>query len=369
MAAAQSIRALAYFAENILGLRNKDPDQVTDPQTNKIAFLNAQPDLDKYIIHSKIHQFVVCEQSFRPHYLALQKSGYEVWPELVSHKNPKDCKFAACLMVITKFRAINEDLVRRAMLLTRENGLIIISGAKKSGIVSLRKKIAGTQDFIETRAKFHSQVFWFKNNTRDLIVTTPISYQIIKDNNHEYITRPGLFSANKIDLGSAMLARHFTDDIHGKIADLGAGWGYLSSKLMQRSDKITAIDLFEADWHGLDACRKNLGKITNQSIKREFGKIYRKTKINFFWHDILSEPIDDKYDWVIMNQPFHQDIDTRLDMGKTFIKNAASILTPGGKLLMVANQHLAYEACLKQHFSHVDIRQQADGFKILLAKS
>ncbi len=48
-----------------------------------------------------------------------------------------------------------------------------------------------------------------------------------------------------------------------------------------------------------------------------------------------------------MNPPFHTGQATDVDLGRAFLKVSAASLKRGGKLLLVANRQLPYEAALE----------------------
>ena len=48
---------------------------------------------------------------------------------------------------------------------------------------------------------------------------------------------PGCFSEKEIDDGSRLLSSKFSNQLYGKVADLGAGWGYLSAKALKVMSK------------------------------------------------------------------------------------------------------------------------------------
>ncbi len=341
MAQAHPIKALAIIAEKLLQSGN-----------SSIGFLNAQQCKETYLNDPEFQQSLVCEQPLRPEYLLLQRSGFDVKANFDANEKP----FDACLILWGKFRELNEAMVMRARQLTAKNGLIIISGAKNDGIASARKRIANSQEIEESYSKFHSLVFWFGNSKPLPDDEIGSIRKTIQSNTISFETSAGLFSAEKIDHGSAMLAEYFDDSIGGDVADLGAGWGYLSRILFEKSSKIASLDLFEADWHGVNACRKNLDKVS------------ANVPITFNWLDVAIEPIIKKYDYVIMNPPFHHGTKTSLDLGLQFIRKAAAILKPGGQMLMVANRHLAYEETLKASFTKSKILREAQGFKVILAR-
>jgi 16S rRNA (guanine1207-N2)-methyltransferase len=167
------------------------------------------------------------------------------------------------------------------------------------------------------------------------------------------LTLPGTFSCDHVDAGSALLARHLPP-LAGRIADFGAGWGYLAHHLLQQPQPPAHIDLFEADANALDMARRNLTP--------------GKKNPGFFWHDLLSEPCPHSYDAIVMNPPFHDLRDASAGIGRGFIAAAAKALKQGGTLWMVANRHLPYEEILKTSFSSWRNVGDEGGFKILTAQ-
>jgi len=147
-----------------------------------------------------------------------------------------------------------------------------------------------------------------------------------------FTVQAGIFSSDHIDPGSQLLADHLPAHLHGIVADLGAGWGFLSDAALKRCPKIQRIDLFEADARALDCARVNLA--------------HHDRPITCHWHDVTTG-LSEIYDAIIMNPPFHSAQATDIDLGRAFLKTAAAALKRGGKLLLVANRPLPYESALE----------------------
>lgn len=145
-----------------------------------------------------------------------------------------------------------------------------------------------------------------------------------------FVTQPGVFSSKHIDPGSLLLVEHLPVSLRGKIADLGAGWGFLSHMALNKSPNISSIDLFEADARALDCARKNVSG-----------------NVNFHWHDVTSG-LTETYDHIITNPPFHTAQSKDVDLGKAFLSVAAAALKRNGTLHLVANRQLPYEAHLQE---------------------
>jgi 16S rRNA (guanine1207-N2)-methyltransferase len=148
----------------------------------------------------------------------------------------------------------------------------------------------------------------------------------------EFVTQPGIFSSAHIDPGSLLLAQNLPKSLRGRIADIGAGWGYLSAAALDICDGITHIDLYEADARALECARKNLAR--------------HAAKTAFHWYDVTTG-LTENYDAILMNPPFHSGQATDVDLGRAFIASAITALRRGGKLLLVANRQLPYEAVLE----------------------
>jgi 16S rRNA (guanine1207-N2)-methyltransferase len=147
-----------------------------------------------------------------------------------------------------------------------------------------------------------------------------------------FTVQAGIFSCDHIDPGSQLLADHLPAHLRGNVADLGAGWGFLSDAVLKRCPKIERLDLFEADARALACARRNLA-----AHDRELG---------FHWHDVTTG-LPGSYDGIVMNPPFHTGQATTIDLGRAFLKIAIHSLKRSGKLLLVANRQLPYEAVLE----------------------
>jgi len=145
-----------------------------------------------------------------------------------------------------------------------------------------------------------------------------------------FITQAGVFSANRIDPGSVFLTSHLPAGLSGRIADPGAGWGYLSHFLLTHCPNIQQLDLFEADSRALACARQNLSTFSERNIQ-------------FHWHDVTAG-LTGPYDAIVMNPPFHIGQTTDAGLGGEFIRQAAISLRRGGRLFLVANRQLPYEA-------------------------
>jgi len=285
-----------------------------------------------------------CEQGFRPEYLRLENSGNSVVPVFADDLNADQA-----IVLLGRNRKVNEANVARAWNTCVPGGQIIVAGDKKAGVASLRKWASDRANVLDSFSKHHAMVFRIDREGHSWELPnmshTSMGYQIAD----------GMFSSDGPDKASQLLVEHFDSRIGGPVADLGAGWGYLSNELLKRSHKVTALDLFEADFNSLEVSKNNVC-------------INAEEKVAYHWCDVTSEFRKKPYQWVIMNPPFHSaGRAAEPELGKRFIEVAASTLPSGGRLLMVANKNLPYEKTLGERFRRFEKLSERDGFKVIEA--
>ncbi|MER8522777.1 class I SAM-dependent methyltransferase [Mesorhizobium sp. M0644] len=311
----------------------------------RILFLGAEPGFRlPEGFDAKLHLV----QGFRPHFRALQASGFAVTPQVEGEA------FDAAFVLAGRHRGQNELRVAEAVERAAPGGLIVVAGSKDDGIASLRKHVGALVPLEGHLPKHHGIAFWFRRPADTVAAAT------LRAANPDLVvegcfrTAPGMFSFDKIDAGSKLLIENLPNDLRGSVADFCAGWGYVAAEVGARSPGISALDLYEADFEALEAAKANLG---NTGVEP-----------GFFWIDLLSETVERRYDVVVMNPPFHRSRATEPEIGAGMIRAAGKALKPGGRLFMVANRQLPYEPVLAAAFSsHAELAR--DGmFKVLSAR-
>lgn len=293
-------------------------------------------------------QFADCQvwQGFKPTADALTAQGLKL---------VEDLPFATdhVIVELTRSKAENLALVARGYGLLNDAGTLIIDGSKTDGIESILKSVRKHLNITNVFSKSHGKVIQIDHQG-----TAPAHMQAWTDaltpvkNANGWTTHAGMFSHNAIDAGSALLAGHLNGTLSGKVADLGAGWGYLSHTALAENPNITSLDLFEAEASALSCARLNV----------------TDPRAGFHWQDATSMPVDGSYKCVIMNPPFHVSRKADPDLGRHFIRAAFNMLHPNGQLIMVANRQLAYEATLTEVFGAWDIVEETPTYKVMSAK-
>lgn len=283
---------------------------------------------------------------FRPSFLALQRMKAEVTPDWPTHQPdtialtlPRQADWA-CGLLAQALRKLPVD------------GMLLMVALNDLGGKRYAKHLSEHFETALAESKNHCRIVALKRpaNLPDVVDQWEAAFKPQQVPDTELQSLPGTFSHGRIDAGSALLVQHLPA-LKGRVADLGAGWGYLAHNLLSRTD--AQVDLFEADHHALELARKNLAGFT--------------TRARFFWHDVNGERVPAGYDAVIMNPPFHDLNDTHPDLGRGFIAAAATALRAGGQLWMVANAHLPYEETLKDTFGAFTTVARSGGYKVISA--
>jgi 16S rRNA (guanine1207-N2)-methyltransferase len=282
-------------------------------------------------------------QGFRPDHDGLLSEGWRVIPALPD----ADRIFGTALVFLPRAKAAGRGMVAAAVQLCAEGAPIWIDGQKTDGIDTMIRDLRSRIAITPPIAKAHGKIFRFDRNSaegfgdwqaREL---SPVP---------GFVTLPGMFSADRVDQGSQMLADALPEGLAGRVADLGAGWGWLSSRVL-RHQPVSELHLVEADFAALSAAQRNVND----------------PRARFHWADATRFVVERAFDAVVMNPPFHAGRAAEPGLGVAFIEAAARILVPTGRLFLVANRHLPYETALSERFASVDEIGGNPAFKILRA--
>ena len=264
-----------------------------------------------------------CEviQPFRPAYDAFKAAGFACAVE------PSE-RYALSVICLPRSKSEARALVAQAAACT--DGPIIVDGQKTDGVDSILKSLRKRADVSSTISKAHGKLFWI--NSHDGLEDW-MEHPALTDGG--FWTAPGVFSADGIDPASELLAQALPAKLGKNVADLGAGWGYLSAHALTRD--INELHLVEAGHMALECAKRN---VTDERAQHH-------------WADATKWAPKGRIDTVIMNPPFHVGRAAEPSLGQAFVATAARILANSGQLWMVANRHLPYEESLNANFGKV----------------
>lgn len=312
-----------------------ESDAVVLPESGQIAVFRPRAGHD---ISALAKDRVEVIQGFFPDHRAFSAKGFAC---VVAEQG----RYGSAVVFLPRAKAEARWLVGRAMLASG-GGPVVVDGQKNDGVNSLLKECRKRDAKMgEVLAKAHGKIFTLLGG--DFTDWAEPAESVLEGG---FVTRPGMFSADRIDRGSAALAAALPRHLTGMVADLGAGWGYLSRHILQR-EGVDECHLIEAEHSALACARTNV----------------TDPRARFHWADANDFKAESDFDHIITNPPFHAGHSADPALGLEFIASAAGLLARRGILWLVANRHLPYEASLSANFGDVSEIAGDASFKIIRA--
>jgi 16S rRNA (guanine1207-N2)-methyltransferase len=283
---------------------------------------------------------------WQPHFAQNRDLRRQGWREL---EESAPGRWEAVVLYGSKHKEENWELLGAASSLLTGHGRLLFAVPNEYGSKSYQRRLHQADPGLEYESGRKSRLYKLSNPSRpqacDLVPMRRLP--------NGFWSVPGLFSWSGVDQGSAMLGEHLAGEkLQGPVADLGAGWGYLASRLEQR----LTVHLFESDRRGLECARRNL----------------KGRDAHFHWCDLVDteswpEGAPSSFATVLTNPPFHSGRREQAELGQLFARLAHRLLPRGGTLWLVGNTHLGYPRLLGSLFSSLQVRHQRAGFDVIRA--
>ncbi len=232
---------------------------------------------------------------------------------------------------------------------------IIFVGEKKGGVQSTPKL---SQHFLSHCQKIdaarHCLVFagiikhenlnqpfklddWYKN------------YQINVHNIELTIASlPGVFSQNKLDVGTALLLDNLPKTMQGKVLDFGCGAGVISC-LVGKKFPQTQLSLLDVSALAIASAKKTL------ALNGLSGDVFASNSLS---------KVEGKFEHIVANPPFHQGIKTSYQASEDFLKGIHIYMKSKADITVVANSFLQYLPIMKQYIGVTQTLTTSQGFSI-----
>jgi 16S rRNA (guanine1207-N2)-methyltransferase len=275
---------------------------------------------------------------FRPDYDAFAQQGYTVAARATG-------PYAAAIICLPRAKAEARAALADAANVVHQGGVIVVDGQKTGGVDSIYQGLRALLPVSEALAKAHGKIFSFAAGPE--LASWVSEPQTITG---DFITQPGVFSADGPDRGSALLAAALPAKLTARVVDLGAGWGYLSRAILAR-EGVTSLDLVEADVASLECAQKNIPD----------------PRAVFHWADATNFRPSAPVGAVVCNPPFHTTRDADPALGIAFLVAAHRMLSGSGTLYLVANRHLPYDRVLTTLFREIEVIGGDAAFKLTRA--
>ena len=229
----------------------------------------------------------------------------------------------------------------------KPGGRLYVMGAKERGIMTVTKRMQALFGNVETLAISKGQrvVSSHKSDIRndDKEMELRISEQVLSGET--------IFAQGEIDEGTRLLLDTLIVRPDDEALDIGCGAGHIGLHIARLAPQgfVTMVDV------------SLLAVSTAQKAVDASGL----SNIRVLPGDVTQAVLDQRFDLVATNPPFHAGGVQTMAIAERFIREAAQVLRPRGHFYLVANRFLKYEPLLHACFRQVEEVGGNTRFKVL----
>jgi 16S rRNA (guanine1207-N2)-methyltransferase len=251
------------------------------------------------------------------------------------------------------------DMLLHACALSLDNdGKLWLVGENRSGIKSCAKRLKNCFSQVSKSDSARHCTLFCAQGALPLDDFRPGDYEEhwqveVFGQALEMVSLPGSFAHGRLDRGTRELLTVLRGiRPEGRVLDFGCGSGAIGLALLKRDPGIE-LTLLDTSSSALESARRSMQANGLEALL------------------LPSDGLDgvtQAQDWIISNPPFHKGVGTDFGIVRRFFEQSNRILAKNGKMLLVCNRHLPYEAWLEQHFYGMQSLYSGPEFKIILAQ-
>lgn len=282
--------------------------------------------------------------------------------------------FDLVLSHLPRGRAVQQELIRGAAWALRPGGRFYFVASKRVGIkgaVAYARELFGRCGVVRQKKGYHVALTVKPADLQPLpLVNDYVARTITLDGvETTLVSKPGVFAWDRLDDGTAALVEAMEIGARDRVLDLGCGTGLAGLAAARRAflpspnfwggvggrgSSDGQVTLIDADLRAVESahCTLEANGITNAEV---------------LLSDCGSAVLDRRFDVVVANPPFHQDLGVDYEVACQFVRDAARVLDAGGYLFLVANRFLRYDDLIRETFGSVATTYADGRYHVLTA--
>jgi 16S rRNA (guanine1207-N2)-methyltransferase len=275
------------------------------------------------------------------------------------------------LMTLPKGRDLARLMLLAAARAVRRGGQLYLAGANRAGIKSVAgdaEELLGPGRLLAYKGGNRILRYTCDTNLADEHLPEPFRAPGIPAGTYREIeitvtdaqegtatyhlsTRPGAFSWEHLDQGTALLLSTVHARSDERLLDVGCGYGIIGIHLGRQAPQGHAT-LVDVDLLACECAERNVAR---------YGPAHAKV-----WHgDALERLREGAYSLIVSNPPFHSGHGVSIDMTRALIHQAHDALERNGRLVLVANRFLTYDVAMGERFGNVATLGETPQFHVL----
>jgi 16S rRNA (guanine1207-N2)-methyltransferase len=165
-----------------------------------------------------------------------------------------------------------------------------------------------------------------------------------------WVSYPGVFAANRIDDGTALLLSVLPALAPGaRVLDFACGTGLIGAAVVG-AQPTASIDMIDNDSVALEAARENV-----PAARRLLGASLKDVRAAV-------------YDLILSNPPLHEGIAQTRALLDRLVADAPAHLAPAGLLQLVVQRRIALDRLIGEHFGKAEIVAEDGSYRVWRAR-
>ena len=255
-------------------------------------------------------------------------------------------------------RAVQEELIHSVAWVLRPGGRFYFVAHKRAGVkgaIAYTRTVFGRCGVVRQKKGYHVALAVKPTELQvdpqgDGYATHTIT---LDDVETTLVGKPGVFAWDRLDDGTAALVDAMEIETGDIVLDLGCGTGLAGLSGARQASRGQVV-LVDADVRAVESARRTLE--ADETAKGEV-----------LVSDCGSGVLDRHFDVVVTNPPFHQGVGINYQVAHQFVRDAAQVLRPGGRLFLVANRFLRYGDLIRETFGDVAVAYADNRYHVLTA--